>query len=64
MKPNLYQDLHHIGILYETQITEDKLKEDADGLDSEGADWYLISDLEEDMVSPLTWYSLRKLNLK
>ena len=64
MQPDLFQDLHHIGILYEVEILEDKLKEDADGLDSEGSDWYLISDLEENMVSPLTWYSLKKLNLK
>jgi len=64
MEPDLYEDLHHIGILFEVQIAEDVLKDDADGLDSEGADWYLISDLKEDMVSPLTWYSLKKLNLK
>lgn len=62
--PDSFEDLHHIGILYKVVIEEDKLKEDADGLDSEGADWYLISDLQETMVSPLTWYSLRKLNLK
>ena len=64
MDKDLYEDLHHIGILFEVQIAEDVLKDDADGLDSEGADWYLISDLKEDMVSPLTWYSLKKLNLK
>lgn len=64
MEPDLYEDLHHIGILYLVNIEEKELKDDSDGLDSEGANWYLISDLEENMVSPLTWYSLKKLNLK
>ena len=61
---DLIQDLHHIGILYEVKIAEDKLKEDADGLDSEGADWYIIDTLNKSDVSPLTWYSLEKLKLK
>lgn len=64
MKTDLYENLHHIGILYLVEIEENKLKKDADGLDSEGADWYLISDLEENMVSPLTWYSLKLLDFK
>jgi len=64
MEPDLYEDLHHIGILYVAEIAEDKLKAEADGLDSEGANWYLISDLEEGMLSPLTWYSLIKLGFK
>lgn len=64
MEPDLYEDLHHIGILYMVNIEEKELKDDSDGLDSEGANWYLISDLEDNMVSPLTWYSLKKLNLK
>lgn len=59
-----FEDLHHIGILYEVEIKEDKLKDDSDGLDSEGADWYLISELEEGMVSPFTWYSLKKMGFK
>lgn len=61
---DLYEDLHHIGILFEVQIAEDKLKEDADGLDSEGADWYNINELNENDMSPLAWYSLKKLNFK
>lgn len=59
-----FEDLHHIGILYEVEIKEDNLKEDSDNLDSEGADWYLINELHEDMVSPFTWYSLKKLGFK
>lgn len=64
MKPDLYEDLHHIGILYLVKIKEENLKEDSDGLDSEGADWYLISDLDENKVSPFTWYSLKLLKFK
>lgn len=64
MKTDLFENLHHIGILYFAEIEEDELKKDADGLDSEGAAWYLISDLEENMVSPLTWYSLKLLGFK
>lgn len=64
MKSDLYENLHHIGILYLTEIKEDNLKADSDGLDSEGANWYLISDLKEDMVSPFTWYSLKELGFK
>lgn len=64
MKPDLYENLHHIGILYLVKIKEDNLKADADGLDSEGANWYLISELKEEEVSPLAWYSLKKLGFK
>lgn len=64
VEPDLYQDLHHIGILYLAEIKEEKLKEDSDGLDSEGADWYIISELKEIDLSPLAWYSLKKLGLK
>lgn len=64
VKHDLVQDLHHIGILFEVKISEDKLKEDADGLDSEGADWYIIDELNESDVSPFVWYSLKLLKFK
>lgn len=64
MESDLFEDLHHIGILYQVEIKEDNLKADSDGLDSEGANWYLISELEENDVSPFTWYSLKKLEFK
>lgn len=64
VKYDLVQDLHHIGILFEVKIVEDKLKGDADGLDSEGADWYDISKLREEELSPFAWYSLKLLKLK
>lgn len=64
VKPDLYEDLHHIGILFEVEIAEENLKEDSDGLDSEGAAWYLIDELTEEELSPFAWYSLKKLNYK
>lgn len=63
-EPDSFEDLHHIGVLYSVEIKEENLKEDSDGLDSNGADWYLISDLEEEMLSPLAWYSLKLLGFK
>ena len=58
---NLKEDLHHIGILYKVEIEEEILKSDADGLDSNGADWYPIKDLKKEELTPFTIYSLEKL---
>lgn len=64
MDDDVYEDLHHIGVLYTVEIAEDVLKADSDGLDSEGADWYLIDELKEEELSPLTLYSLKLLGYK
>ena len=64
MEPSLFEDLHHIGILYQVNIDNLNLKKDADGIDSDGADWYKIEDLSRDMLSPFTIYSLEKLGYK
>lgn len=64
VESDLYQDLHHIGILYLVKIKEDILKKDGDGLDSEGANWYPIEKLTKEELSPLAWYSLEKLGFK
>ena len=37
MKKDIFEDLHHIGVLYNTKIERCTLKADADGLDSNGA---------------------------
>lgn len=63
-KENEYEDLHHIGVLYLVNIKNNNLKQEADGLDSLGADWYKIDNLKEEDVSPLTWYSIKKLGIK
>ncbi len=62
MEPNLWEDLHHIGILYIVDTQELNLKNEADGLDSEGAEWFNINDLEKDQLSPFAYYALQKLN--
>ncbi len=55
-------NMHHIGIIYIVTLASNKLKEVTDGEDSLGAKWYDISSLSEDMVSPLTWIELNKIN--
>jgi len=52
------ESMHHIGIIYEVNIVESNIKEDADGLDSLGAIWYDISDLTKSIISPLTYNAL------
>lgn len=64
IKDNLEEDLHHIGIFYLVEIKEDKLKATPDGIDSNGALWMDISNLNEDNTSPFVWYILQKLEFK
>lgn len=61
MEKDLWEDLHHVGILYKVETKEDNLKTDADGLDSNGAGWYDINKLEREYLSPFTIYVLEKL---
>ena len=61
IKPDLWEDLHHIGILYTVKTNELLLKNDADGLDSNGANWYNINELNKKELSPFTIMSLEKL---
>ena len=55
---DITESLHHIGIIYEVNIIEGDIKEDADGLDSLGAIWYDINDLSKNIISPLTYNAL------
>ena len=64
MEPNLFEDLHHIGILYLVDTNEMNLKAEADGLDSNGANWYNINELSANDLSPFTRYILEKLDYK
>lgn len=64
MDIDTYEDLHHIGVLYTVKISDYNLKKDADGLDSNGADWYNISDLSKENLSPFTIMGLEKLGYK
>ena len=61
MDDDLIEDLHHIGILYVVEVKEDRVKSDADGLDSNGCRFYKISDLSKDMLTPFTVYGLELL---
>lgn len=61
MEPDLWEDLHHIGVLYQVGVSNFDLKKDADGLDSEGADWYQIDDLSKEELSPFAIYGLEKM---
>lgn len=62
MEPELWEDLHHIGILYIVETNESNLKDVADGLDSDGANWYDIKNLKKANLSPFTILALEKLN--
>ena len=61
MEPNLWEDLHHLGILYTVDTNEYLLKNEADGLDSNGANWYNIAELNKKELSPFTILALEKL---
>ena len=61
MEPNLWEDLHHIGILYTVDTNELFLKNEADGLDSNEANWYNITELNKKELSPFTILALEKL---
>lgn len=61
MEDDVWEDLHHIGIIYTVELKTDKLKEDADGLDSEGASWYNIKDLNKDELSPFANFAISKI---
>ena len=58
---NNWEDLHHIGIIYTVKIKNQKLKSTPDGLDSLGAMWYNINELNRKKLSPFTIFSLEKL---
>ena len=60
MEPNLWEDLHHIGILYQVETNEYNLKTDTDGLDSNGANWYSIKKKKKESLSPFAILALEK----
>lgn len=64
MAEDLWENLHHIGILYQVDIEGDTLKDDADGLDFEGAAWYEMNKLKKEEITPFTIYALECLGYK
>ncbi len=61
MEEDVLEDLHHIGILYKVDVEEDTLKSDADGLDSNGCNYYEISKLKKEELTPFTIEGLKIL---
>lgn len=57
------EDLHHFGIIYEVKVCGE-LKQEPDGIDSLGANWYEIKTLNIDDVTPFVRMSLEKLGYK
>ena len=64
MTEDIVEDLHHIGILYKVEVKEDKLKEDPDGLDSNGCNYYEIKKLHKKDLTPFTIEGLELLGYK
>lgn len=61
MEEDLIEDLHHIGVLYKVEVLEDNVKEEADGIDSNGCNFYKISELDTNQLTPFTIDGLKKL---
>lgn len=61
MRDDLIEDLHHIGILYQVEVEEENVKKEADGIDSNGCNFYKISDLSKKELTPFTIEGLELL---
>lgn len=58
------EDLHHLGILYKIDFTNNSLKTTPDGRDSLGASFYEISKLTKEELSPFAIMGLEKIGYK
>ena len=61
VRDNLDEDLHHIGILYLVAQFEGNIKEEPDGIDSNGANWYDVDALNEENLTPFAKYAVKYL---
>lgn len=61
MEKDVIEDLHHIGILYQVEVLEDTVKEEADGIDSNGCNYYEIEKLHKKNLTPFTIEGLELL---
>ena len=64
MKKDLEEDLHHIGILYQVEVEEENVKEEADGIDSNGCSYYKINELSKSELTPFTIEGVELLGYK
>ena len=58
---SLDEDLHHICILYHLEVEEENVKEEADGIDSNGCSYYKINELSKSELTPFTIEGLELL---
>ncbi len=61
MEEDVIEDLHHIGILYKVDVLEDTVREEADGLDSNGCQYYDIHQLSSSQITPFALEGLKQL---
>ena len=61
MTEEIKEDLHHIGIINKVEIKEENVKEEPDGIDSEGCNWYDIKELNKEELSPFAKYVVERL---
>ena len=61
MEKDVIEDLHHIGILYQVEVLEDTVKEDSDGIDSNGCNYYEIEKLHKKNLTPFAIEGLELL---
>ena len=64
MAEDLYEDLHHLGVIYNVKIKDNLIKEDPDGIDSLGANWYDIDTLNEEELTPFAKHAVKSLKKK
>ena len=50
----LLKAFHHIGLYYRVELTGDNIKTDADGLDSNGALWLDVDDIDLSKITPIS----------
>ena len=58
---NYYEDLHHIGIIYLIKAIDENIKTEPDGIDSNGANWYDINDININELTPFAKYAIEYL---
>jgi len=61
MEEDTVEDLHHIGILYQVEVLEDTVKEESDGIDSNGCNYYEIEKLHKKELTPFAIEGLELL---
>ena len=61
MEKDVIEDLHHIGILYQVEVLEDTVKEESDGIDSNGCNYYEIEKLHKKNLTPFAIEGLELL---